>query len=350
MPISSTERALIATAIIACLLVAGAAIIFHRWHRPSQRRPVGVINFLAEPPDILSQLPPEAPSVAYADLSVLRSLGNSWLKAALGLAEGDPNSDREYRDFVRDTGFDYARDLDKVAVAYWPVSLSAAPGGIAQNRALAIAEGRFDQQKIKTYALRSGKAARQGTQLIYEVPGDPPVAFEFLSATRIALASGRNAASLLPGSHSPASSARDPAMQALIHRVSGAPIFAVIRSDALPSSFYASLKNSAQLAELARAAKDVSLAGAPQGAEFQLALDAECDSLKSAFEISTLLETSRMFGSMALADPKMRGDLTKEQAEFLTMVLRDAKITHDGVWVRIDLSLTAQMMHLVAAR
>jgi hypothetical protein len=319
-------------------------------HRQSQLRPIGVISFVARTPDILSQLPPQAPAVAYADVSALRNLPDSPLKAMLGLANSDPSADREYRNFVHDTGFDYTRDLDKVGIAYWPASLAAAPGGIEQNRALAIADGRFNPQKIKAYALRTGKVVTRGAQSVYEIPGNPPVSFKFLSPARIALASGRNAENLLPESDSPTSPAREPAMQALIRRVSGAPIFAVMRTDALPSTFYSSLSRSPQLAQFARSVKDLSLAGAPEGNELQVALDAQCDSIKSAFEIATLLETSRMFGTMALDDPKTRAQMTKEQAEVLAALLHEAKVTHDGVWVRINLGITVEMTRLAAAR
>jgi hypothetical protein len=351
MPISSTKRSLIAVAILMCLLIAGAMLALHRLHRQSQLPPISAIRFPAKaPPDTLSQLPPQAPMIGYADVKTLRNLPDSPLKVLLGLASSDPNADREYKAFVRDTGFDYTRDLDKVSMSYWPTSVAATPSGIEQNRALAIADGRFDHQKINAYALRSGKVVTRGAQSVYEIPGNPPVSFEFLSPTRMALASGRNAESLLPNSNSPASSAREPAMQALIDRVSGAPVFAVVRTEALPNTFYSSLSNSPQLAQFARSVKDLSLAGAPQGKELQVALDAECDSIKNAFEIATLLETSRMFGSMALEDPKMRTQMTKEQAEALAALIREAKITHDGVWVRINLAITAEMTRLLASR
>jgi len=350
MPLSSTKRALIAAIIIVCVLAAAAAIALHRFHRELQLRPVAVFNFPTKTPDILTLLPANAPAIAYADVTALRNLPDLPVNAALGLAQSDPHADREYRAFVRDTGFDYTRDLDKVAVAYWPENVSATRGGIEQNRALSIADGRFNQQKITSYALRTGKAVKRNAQSMYLVPGNPPVAFEFLSSSRIALASGPNADVLLPGSNKSVSSARDPAMQELVHRVSGAPIFAVVRTDAIPSSFYSGLKNQAQLAEIVRSVKDVSLAGAPLGNDLQIALDAECDSTRSALGLTVLLETSRMLGSMALTDPKIRNDLTKEQAEFLATVLREAKVTHDGAWVRINFSVTPQMMQLATSR
>ena len=143
----------------------------------------------------------------------------------LGLAGADPTTDRDYADFVRGTGFDYTRDLDKAAIAFWPASHMAPPNIF--DRVVAIADGRFDQPKIKAYALRTGHVVASGSDSTYDVPGNPPVAFEFLSPTRIILASGKNPASLL-GPFKPGP--RDPAIQALIDRVAAAPVFAVALS------------------------------------------------------------------------------------------------------------------------
>ena len=54
---------------------------------------------------------------------------------------------------------------------------------------------------------------------------------------------------------------RDPAMQSRIHRVAGAPMFAVARTDRLPPSIYAPLHNSPQLEQIARSVQAITLAG-----------------------------------------------------------------------------------------
>src|ERR1700719_396593 len=245
------------------------------------------------PPGLLSELPADAPAVAYADVAALRALKNSPLAGLLGLTSPGPEADQEYKEFVRQTGFDYTRDLDKAAIAFWPHSFAVEPGnGIGENRVLAIADGRCDQQKIKAYALRTGKILPSTNPPVYEVPGNPTVSFQFLSPTRIAIASGINAR---------------------LNRVAGAPIFAVARTENLPQSFYANFANAPQLEKLARSVRGLSLAGKPAGNDTAAALDAECDSVKSAFEISTLLDGFRMVGSMALSDPKALQQMTKEQ-------------------------------------
>jgi hypothetical protein len=343
MPVSATKRALIAIATLIFLAAAALGFYLYRLHRPLSGSSAGPT------PDILSELPPDAPGVAYIDVAALRKLQDSPLAAMLGLASSGPASDREYEDFVRDTGFDYTRDLDKAAIAFWPASRLApsnASNGIDADHIVAIAEGRFDQQKIKAYALRTGKLVTRGNESIYEVPGDPPVAFEFLMPTRIILASGKDAANLLSPSNS---GSRDPGTQALINRVAGAPLFAVARTDNLPASFYDNFRTSPQLEELARNIQGLTLAGQPKANDLQLALDAECNSMTNAFQIATLLDGFRVLGSMALSDPKTRRQMTREQAAFVTALLSRTKITRQDRWVRLTLDVTPSMLGSKAA-
>ena len=106
-------------------------------------------------------------------------------------------------------------------------------------------------------------------------------------------------------------------MQSRIQRVAGAPIFAVARTDHLPASFYANFHNAPQLEQLARSIQNITLAGQPDGNNLRITLDAECDSMKNAMQLSFLLETGKMAGSMALSDPRTRRQMTKEQYVFL---------------------------------
>ncbi len=332
---SSKKRAWISTTALVLLAAAGAGAYLYRIHRPFSRASAG------SPPTILNELPPDAPAIIYLDVAALRKLQESPLAAILGLTDSGPHADRDYQQFVRDTGFDYTRDLDKTAIALWPTSLNTPSHGPDEERVLVVAEGHFDQGKIEAYALRSGRVSARGAQSVYEMPGNPPVSFEFLSATRIALASGKEVDALPLPSNFPA---RDPEMQARLDRVAGAPIFAVARTDHLPDSFYADLRNSPQLESIARSIQGVTLAGQPEGDLIKMSLDAECDTVKSAFEIGTLLDGFRMVGSMAFADPKTRRQMNREQAAFLDAVIRNVKITYQDRWVRISLDVTPDML------
>lgn len=323
-------------AVLVLAVAAAGAIYYHHLRRPLPPASAGPA------PDIMSQLPPGAPVVAYIDVGALRKLQNSPLAAMLGLAGANPQEDREYQAFVRDTGFDYARDLDVAAIAVWPTSLLTPNGGIGSNQVFTVADGRFDQAKIEAYALRTGRVSTRGTQTIYVVPGDPPTSFTFLSTGRIELATMET---LSTPASTPGSSESD-AMRARIKRVAGAPIFAAARTDTLPKNFYDAFKNSPQLETLARSVKGLTLAGNPQGDRIDLALDAECDSLAHATEIATLLDTFRMFGTVALSDPKTRKQITKQQGAFLAAFASQVKVRHQDNWVRLTLAVTPQMLGL----
>jgi hypothetical protein len=342
MAVSSTTRAWIVVVILLVCLFGGAAA-FYYWH--NRPLPPIVSSVPGAPPatppsNILSELPPDAPVVAYIDAASLRSLQNSPLAAALGLASPGPQADRDYANFVRDTGFDYTRDLDHAAIAFWPASLGTPASVLGEDRVVAIADGRLDQQKIKSYALRTGKELTRGSQSIYEVPGNPPVSLEFLAPTRIALAGGSSATDLLGRINLSGWARRDPAMQSRIDRVAGAPIFAVARTERLPSSFYENFRNAPQLEQLARSVQAITLAGQPDGNNLRITLDAESDSVKNALAISILLEGGRMAGAMALSDPNTRRQMTKEQIAFLEALVNQAKITHQNKLVRLVLDIT----------
>ena len=337
MPLSPTKRTLTALAVLVCLaiLAGGGFYFFYYGHGILQLAGKG------QAPGILSELPSDAPVVAYIDVAALRKLQNSPLAAILGLAGANPAEDRDYLQFKTDTGFDYTRDLNAVGLAFWPAGLDSSSKTLAENRVLAIADGRFDEQKIKAYALRTGKVITRGATSIYAVPGNPPVSFQFLSPTRIAIASGKNASDLVGASNPPQNGA---AMQARTEHVAGTPIFAVARADNLPASFYANFHNSQQLEHLLRSVQNLTFAGQPDGEKIQATLDAQCDSTKNAFELATLLDGARIIGSMALADPKARGQMTKDQAAFLSALMSDAKISHQDTWVRLSLAITPEML------
>ncbi|MGH9756415.1 MAG: hypothetical protein ACRD4M_01645 [Candidatus Acidiferrales bacterium] len=291
----------------------------------------------------MSMLPGNAPVLSYLDVAALRKIQSLPLGAALGFNSPGPQTDRDYAEFVRQTGFDYSRDLDQAAIAFWPASPDPTPAGTAQDRALAIADGRFDAEKIKSYAERAGgKPVVRGSHAIYEVPGAPPVAFEFLSSTRLAIASGPNPSALLDFS-SPAAP-RDSATQASIGRVAGAPVFAVARMDHLSPNFYADMHHSPQLEKFVRAIQSLALAGKPDGNQFDVTLEAQCDSMTSAAALAAQLDLLRMVGAMALSDPHTRRQMTHEQASLLDALIHHAKVTHQDKWARLSLAITPEML------
>lgn len=349
MALSSARRAVIALAVLALLIAAATGAYFHFLRRPTATaapEPAIPFNFATPtaPPKakaVLDELPGDAPAVAYIDAESLRKTPGSALSVILGLTGSDSSKDRDYQQFIRKTGFDYARDLDRAAIAFWPDTYSEKKqNGANANRVFAVAEGRFDQKRIRSYVFKSGTVQKNGAGIIYELPGDPAIALEFLSPNRMAIASGAKPADLLTAPSTP----RDPIFQARIDRVSGAPLFAAAQTDKLSDSFYANFKNSPEIEDLVRSVSGLTLAAAPQGAILRVALDAETMSPKKALTITTLLEISRMGASMALDNPKSIRQLTNEQATFLDAIIRQAQINRRDRWVRITLDITPQMI------
>lgn len=334
MTLSSTQRAWIALGIILCLAGAGLGFYFHRAHRPLPGSSAG------GSPELLSQLPADAPALGYFDVSDLRK-SPVVLKIA---AMAEPQEDPEYKRFAHDTGFDYARDLDRVGLAFWPGHSTQFP----LERAVILADGRFDRQKIDAY-LAADPSIHRGPGQVAELPPLPGFSkreLAFVAPGRIAYTAGTEIAASIQRDRS----ARiNPALVPLIQRVGGAPIFAVLRADNLPDSFYANFKNSPQLEHFARSIRGIALAGKPDGDRLHLVLDAECDSMKNAIAIAAQLEILRMFGSVALADPHTRRQMDKQQAALAQALLNQIQVTQQDVWVRLTLDVTPEMFAAPAA-
>jgi hypothetical protein len=338
MPLSRPRNLLLAIAALCAIAIVGGMCLYHSHYTP----PAG------EFPDLVGKLPAGAPAAAYINVSDLRKLKDSPLARLLGMATSGPQTDQAYEDFVHNTGFDYAHDLDQAALAFWPSQANSQANSPASpsthsddGDTLAIADGRFDRQKIQAYALRTGVLITSGKHSFYRVPGDPPVVFEFLSATRVALASGPNAEARLLSTDSPG---LDLSIRALVNHVGGSPFFAVARADVVSPMIYASIGKSPEISAMAKNIQGLTLAGQPSSDSIDLALDAECDSIASALQVSTLLDGLRIFGSLALSDPKTKGRMTKEQVKLAEELLAQVKIHQQENWVRISLSVSPSML------
>ncbi len=318
------------------LVVAAAAYLYLRYRAGPDLAPGPL-------PGLVEQLPADAPVKAFIDLAALRLSPFSAQLMALAPA---PVEDSEYKSFVQETGFDYSRDLDRAALAMWTDSPKPA--------LVVIAEGRFQRDRIMRYALRSGSVRKHGSTDIYEIRATPAagesaksnagkkaIELAFLSQNRLALAEGGPRDAALNPAHA---SARDPAQRDRLARVAGASFFATARIENLPENLSLQGMHSEQLVHLLRSLQFASLAGRPEGDRLVLALDAECDSATNAFQVSTLLDGLRLYGRLALEDPKTRRQLTPQLAMLLDTVVRAGEISSQGNRVRLRLELTPQML------
>jgi hypothetical protein len=119
-------RQLVALFLVACALAAGGIYWF------GARR-------AARPSDLVGYLPTANASVVYIDVDAMRRSG------ILSIVAGSKSTEEpDYRQFVRETNFDYGQDLDAVAAAF------------KDGRVYFALRGRFRWSNLKDYALRQG--------------------------------------------------------------------------------------------------------------------------------------------------------------------------------------------------
>ncbi|MFZ0640216.1 MAG: hypothetical protein WA020_10740 [Candidatus Acidiferrales bacterium] len=282
--------------------------------------------------DLIQQLPAGAPAIVFVDVAALRA--SSFANELVSLAPTSAQ-DPAYTEFIRATGFDYSRDLDRAAIALWPQTSSTS--------VLALAQGRFDQAKIESYALRFGRLVKTRNHKIYEVREENStrvIRFTFLASGEIALADGPALSQVLGAQNS---HRLDPEMSARVARVSGAPVYAVARTQDLPADLGIDSSHSAQLARLLRSVHAITAAARPAAADLKVSASAECDSTLDAFQLSTALQGLLWMGRAALADSKTQQQIGP-QWPAVDALLKAADISHDGHLVQLRIQITPQML------
>lgn len=338
---------------VACIavLIAFAAIHHHRLvkQREAFDAPSPVVandaavkssvsnSSAPESPDLIHQLPAGSSGVFFADVAALRS---STFANELSRLAPDSAQDPAYTEFVRATGFDYSRDLDRAAVALWPQT--------SPTSVLALAQGRFDRVKIERYASRNGRVIKLDARTVYEIrEQDSPrlIRFTFLAPDEIVLADGPALSQVLgpPNPHR-----LDSQMSARVARVSGAPIYAVMRTHDLPKDINLDLSHSAQLDRLLRSINAISAAARPASDTMKVFASAECDSTLNSIQLSTALQGLLWMGRAALADPKTQQQIGP-QWPALDALLKAADISHDGHLVELRVQITPQMIQTAFA-
>ena len=298
---------------------------------------------LAARRQLLQLISPDASSVIYIDLAELRA---SPFFARLNSWAPQPPPDSEYAQFLRDTGFSYERDLDRMAI------------GISRRgettELFAVADGKFDRKKIEAFLARNSAATQQGQQTIFTLkpaPGQKPVSLTFLSDTRIALTD-----ETVPTPAASAEGAGRADWNTRFERVAGSPVFAVIRQDAAmqqaltaatPGGF-----RSPQLASLLEQQLWISIAGKPAGDRLLLIADGESLSDAAESQLRELLQGVIVMAQTGLNDPKLRQQMNSEERDAYLELLQSADVQKidRGQWktVRVSLFLTPKFFDVAA--
>jgi hypothetical protein len=326
------KRSTILTVIALVFLAAAGLYYWHYKHSSS-----GQVGSTGGPaPSIVSSLPPEAPYVIYADVAALRD--SAFLARLIAIAPA-PAEDPEYTEFVNATGFDYTKDLDHVAIAVIPAS----PRPVVWT----IAEGRFDQQKIAAYALRTGKAEQQAGQTVYVMPASTPgdnINLTFLSPNRIKLVTGPPTAT-----YATPFAGNDTTPQDHLAHVSGSMLFAVARTDSIPKDLTIGTIRLDQVASTLKGVQWLTLTVKPEKENLRVLLEGDCDSSRDALQLELTASGLRMLGRGLLSQPSTRAQLTPQGATALNQLLRVIEISHDDRRVRLSVAFTPDMLSGLAA-
>ncbi len=308
------------------LAVVAFAAFFYYFARARHR------TVKAPIPELILLAPPDAPCLLYADLAAFRS---SPFFAQLASLAPAPAEDREYAEFVRATGFDYERDLDRVAVSVWPASPT--------NSAVALAEGRFDREKISHYAMRSGKLESHNGVDVYLFPNErsKTIVFAFLAENRVVLADGPALKAVLDR-RTRASLA--PELRERIARVAGSAFFVVGRPDSWPQNFSLGGWRTDQIDNLLRSVRWFTLAARPEGERVHVVVEGECDSPENARQLAGALDGLRLLAKAALDNPSTRSRLAPQAAALLDGVVRASDVSREDNRVRVHIELTAAML------
>jgi hypothetical protein len=312
-----------ATAIVAALLLYGS----FRHSATAHASPV---------PELISALPTGAPTLVYLDLAAVRASSFYQHRPDKGPI-AIPNQD--YADFVRATGFDFEKDLDRVVIASWPAS------GKEQKKNVVIADGRFDRAKIRDYAMHKGKLDRQQGRDVFLFPTDDQIGYvsvTFLDDHRIALVAGPSIAPLFAG-HADTPGA-DPVSDRAA-RLDGAAAFMVTRMPPIPDNAGGGAP-AAQLLSMARTVQWITLAARTEGDDLRVSLEGECNNSTDALQIKSALELLRMFGRAGLESPKTRQSMDPAALALLQTVLSNAEVTQAAERVRILVELTPDIFKL----
>ncbi|HLZ93332.1 MAG TPA: hypothetical protein VKQ28_16630 [Candidatus Acidoferrum sp.] len=295
---------------------------------------------------LLSAMPANASAVLFIDLAALRRA-----PFAAEFYNWIPKNqvDADYAQFLRATGFDYERDLDRAAIA----NVKAG----ADSQLFAVAQGRFDRGRIEAYATQSGTREARGGREIFTVPlneGARKISFTFLGKGKIALTDGGNLAPFLAQPQD-GSDLRD--WREHFRREAGSPVFAVIRQDAAAGSALESRTpggfQSPQLSALLDQLQWITLAGKPQDRALRIVAEGECASEQTTRQLADLLNGVLVLAQAGLNGPKTRQQLAAGTRDAYLELLKGADISRldrgETKSVRIVFDVTPKLLEAAAS-
>jgi hypothetical protein len=314
----------IAIIVVICGLAAAGAFAGYKIH-------VSKTFAADESSTMFTALPVSAPVVVYVDAKTFRE---SSLYKKMIQENPPPAPSGDYADFMKNTGFDFSRDLDRVAFA-----IESAQHG---SKMTAVAEGHFDQAKIAAYATLKGKSTvRDGkTYFEFDEPKDNrTVEMTFLSTNRVRISSVEISATANKKDDKPApSEATSEDYATRISRVAGSPLFAI--ADVRSWSGQVNLGN---YTDLIRSIKRYTLTANPNGDTLHIALEAECATAEDAQQLSSTANAMKMLAP-SLLNGAMKNSAGSNNAASANQFMNSIQITADGTRVKLAFAVTSDML------
>jgi hypothetical protein len=317
----------------AVVVVLGAAVFFgyRKWDVQS--------NSARE--EALALMPTDASAILFADFDGLRQ---APFVAKLYAWAPKPQSDADYAQFVKETGFDYERDLQRIAIAVEKRG--------QDSTLFAILDGKFDRQKISAYALKDGSVVKTRAREIFSVPVSgtaKKVSFAFLRNDRIAVTDDANLAVSLDAKKRTEDVAD---WRARFERLAGSPVFAVVRQDAAVGTALAgqapSGLRSPQLSALLDQLQWITLAGKPENDRLRVVAEGECTAEATARQLVDLMNGVVILAQLGLNDAKTRQQLDPAAREAYLELLKSAEISKidrgDTKSVRLVFDITPRFL------
>jgi len=270
--------------------------------------------------EMLALLPADATSVIYADLAALRQ---SPFFLQLYKWAPRPQADADYSEFLRNTGFDYERDLNRLAIAVEKRGQESA--------LFAIAEGHFDREKITAYASKAGTLEKRSGREIFSVPlsgGTRRISFTFLRNDRMAITNDADLAALLATKQNNSDAAE---WRTRFERLAGSPVFAVVRQGAGAGAALAAQApgglRSPQLSALLDRLQWISLAAKPENDSLRVVADGESTEEGTARQLRDLLNGIVFLAQAGLNDPRTRQQLDPAARDAYLELLKSADVS-----------------------
>jgi hypothetical protein len=287
--------------------------------------------------DLLDRMPADASAVVFADLTELRS---APFVAQLFAWAPQPEPDEDYAQFLNETGFHYERDLDRLAIAFQRAG--------QDSTFFAVADGRFDRQKILALARKSGIVEKRGGHEILAIPESSEakkIYLTFLSDDRMALTDRPDLGQTLGGRNRSDGGAE---WRSHFERLAGSPVFAVIRQDAVPGEALTERApggfSSPQLSTALDRLQWITLAGKPENDHLRVVAEGECASDDTARQLADMLNGVLALAEAGLNDPKTRQQLEPSLREAYLGLLKSADVSKldrgDTKSVRLALEIT----------